>query len=336
MVSEMRTGAHPYDITYEYDQGGNRKKKIESTGGCNRIETVYHYDVDDPATYGSFNNRLMKYQTYESCRVFEDFGYEGSCGTEELVSTTWYYYNSSGNVTNVVAEKADPYSAPLYEGTRLEYARNGRAVTYVLGETWGNEPYNITYAREFRYDGARQRYMNRELDPNALESGTLQALSTVWSDYDGDGVYGDFTSDGQTQTDVRSFDLGFGKFDWTAGQLVLASELIERDAQARWLGQVRIEYAHDEPAAILGGFRTKPEGDGERVWPSAGPRIEWSRVDVRPVVLRFRASDNVHGTDRELSRVLHEVGSVEREVGHAAVRLSDHPELFLSRVHLWR
>jgi len=179
---------------------------------------VYYYDVDDPATYGSFNNRLMFYETYETCRVFEDYGYEGSCGTQELVSTTWYYYNNEGNVTNVITEKADPGSEPLYEGTRLEYARNGRAVTYVLGESWGNEhSYDIAYAREFRYDGARQRYMNRELDPGHMW-GTPQALSTVWSDYDGDEIYGDFTVDGQTQTDVRSFDLGFGKFNWTASQ----------------------------------------------------------------------------------------------------------------------
>ena len=107
-----RDSANEYHIAYEYDQGGNRTKKTESTGGCNRIETVYTYDVDDPATYGSFNNRLMFYKTYETCRVFEDDGYEGSCGTQEQVSTTWYYYNNEGNVTNIITEKTDPYSVP--------------------------------------------------------------------------------------------------------------------------------------------------------------------------------------------------------------------------------
>jgi hypothetical protein len=66
-----RDPANQYHITYEYDQGGNRTRKIESTGGCNRIETVYTYDVDDPDYYGSFTNRLMFYKTYETCRVFD-------------------------------------------------------------------------------------------------------------------------------------------------------------------------------------------------------------------------------------------------------------------------
>ncbi len=56
-------------------------------------------------------------------------------------------------------------------GTRLVYASNGSAVAYVTGETWEwnglGDPtnYNITYAREFRYDGAWARYLVRELDP---------------------------------------------------------------------------------------------------------------------------------------------------------------------------
>lgn len=62
-------------------------------------------------------------------------------------------------------------------------------MTYVLGETWDQGPanYDIYFAREFRYDSARQRYMNRALDPNALEGGSRVLLSVVWSDYHSEG-----------------------------------------------------------------------------------------------------------------------------------------------------
>ena len=68
-----------------------------------------------------------------------------------------------------VNENPEP-GEPQSSLTRLEYAINGQAVTYVVGETWttGSEDYDITYAREFRYDSARQRYLNRVLDPAEL------------------------------------------------------------------------------------------------------------------------------------------------------------------------
>lgn len=41
---------------------------------------------------------------------------------------------------------------------------------------------------------ARARYLYRELDHEALQDyGSLVFLSEVWSDYDGDEIYGDFT-----------------------------------------------------------------------------------------------------------------------------------------------
>ncbi|MGB2988204.1 MAG: RHS repeat-associated core domain-containing protein, partial [Phycisphaerae bacterium] len=132
--------------------------------------------------------------------------------------TTWYYYNSDGNVTEVFTVKENPEPGePQSSLTRFTYAINGQAVTYVLGETWGNgQEYDITYAREFRYDGARQRYLNRELDPDDLENGFITAVSETWSDYDGDDIYGDYMIDGQTATNIRSFEPGIAKVDpWT-------------------------------------------------------------------------------------------------------------------------
>jgi hypothetical protein len=40
--------------------------------------------------------------------------------------------------------------------------------------------YAVSYAREFRYDGAMQRYMNTELDP----ADDFAPIETVWTDYD--------------------------------------------------------------------------------------------------------------------------------------------------------
>ena len=138
----------------------------------------------------SANNRLMYYETFDT-----------SGSGQVLESTTYYFYNSNGNVTRVVTNEE---GSNEYQATLLSYARNESTVTFVLGERWdwdGNpadDPtgYDIAYAREFRYDGARQRYLNRELDPNELrDNDLLVALNDVWSDYDGDEIYGDFAID---------------------------------------------------------------------------------------------------------------------------------------------
>ena len=89
----------------------------------------------------------------------------------------------------------------------------------MMGEAWEADGpdegdcvdgYTITWAREFRYDAARARYLNRELDPEALEEGDLVALSEVWTDYDGDSSYGDFELDGNPPepSDLRSYEPG--------------------------------------------------------------------------------------------------------------------------------
>ncbi|MBE7458545.1 MAG: RHS repeat-associated core domain-containing protein [Planctomycetia bacterium] len=92
-------------------------------------------------------------------------------------------------------------------------------VWLMFGESWEADGpdegdcvdgYTITWAREFRYDATRARYLNRELDPEALEEGDLVALSEVWTDYDGDSSYGDFELDGNPPepADLRSYEPG--------------------------------------------------------------------------------------------------------------------------------
>ncbi len=224
-----------YDYTYEYDVGGNRTLKVEYKNLFTSFEERYVYDIDDPVTYGSDNNRLMKMERYHidtsGGSSSSSFGgptpggagggplAAGGGGGPTLLSTTYYYYSNEGNVTRVVTNQAgtDQYSA-----TRFVYALNGRAVTFVTGETWdwnGNPSfcptlYDITYAREFRYDGARQRYLNRELDPD-----TLDTVYELWSDYDGDEVYGHFDTDGMgTVNEVDSIELGLASISpWQSG-----------------------------------------------------------------------------------------------------------------------
>ena len=173
----------------------------------------YEYDYTDPATYGSDNNRLMLYETFDT---------RGPQNV--LLETTWYFYNAAGNPTRIVTSAAgtNDYSATLFS-----YARNGSTVSFVLGETWTDtgacEPeqnYVVTYAREFRYDAARARYLNRELDPDLISADPLEymTLSATWSDDDGDTIYGDFAVDEQTGalTNERSFEPGLATVDpWT-------------------------------------------------------------------------------------------------------------------------
>ena len=62
--SEVRTGTSPYDLSYSYDQGGNRQTKVDRRTGNERYEVEYHYDLEAPTTCGSVNNRLMYYETW--------------------------------------------------------------------------------------------------------------------------------------------------------------------------------------------------------------------------------------------------------------------------------
>ena len=63
----------------------------------------------------------------------------------------------------------------------------------------GITDYTRTYAWEFRYDGPRQRYLRREVDPYDFVT-----ISEEWSDYDEDWVYADFVLDAQAPGGAHS------------------------------------------------------------------------------------------------------------------------------------
>ena len=144
-------------------------------------------------------------------------GHTGGCGTrgEARLSTTWYGYTMAGNAVYVVIPKTYPEpEEPKYSVTRLEYARNGVAVTFVLRILWViyAPESDLHRAQEFLYSGPRQRYMDVQPDPNNLEGGVIDPISTVWSDYDGNEIYGDSATESPSMTQLRSLELRIGRF----------------------------------------------------------------------------------------------------------------------------
>ena len=125
---------------------------------------------------------------------------------------------------------ATPDASTTSEVVRFRYAGNGRTVTIAMGETalrggcpatsgttlppwsarreWDGNPQhcptncNVEWGREFRYDGARQRYLTRALNP-----ATLQEYESYqghgFTDYDGDRPYGDYRIPGPYRIAAR-------------------------------------------------------------------------------------------------------------------------------------
>jgi RHS repeat-associated protein len=182
---EVRTGQSPYDLTYTYDQLGNRLTKVDAL--ANRT-TAYTYDVSDPLFYGSKNNRLVKFTV--------------SPTGGPVIETVWYAFDAEGNVTRKIRLSIENN---IYTATLLVY-NSSKQVEYVIGEAWTSTScpsYTRTYAWRFRYDAARQRYMRQQLDLT-----TLAPIGTEWSDYDGVRIYSDFTVAGGAAAVSRTYQSG--------------------------------------------------------------------------------------------------------------------------------
>ncbi len=86
LTDEARVGTHPYSLTYTYDAVGNRLSKANNLSG---EATTYVYDVSDPATFGSHDNRLMRTERRDSLG--------------DLIETVWYGYRvGTGAVDQIV------------------------------------------------------------------------------------------------------------------------------------------------------------------------------------------------------------------------------------------
>jgi YD repeat-containing protein len=117
LIREERSTPHAYDWSYEYDQAGNRTKKIDNLGDR---EWVYVYDTSAPGTYGSNNNRLMEVEEYDT---------SGNQPVLEFVSC--YFYSLAGNVTRVVRHEE---GTEEYTAHRLDDAVNGGGRAGYRGE----------------------------------------------------------------------------------------------------------------------------------------------------------------------------------------------------------
>ncbi|MBE7455214.1 MAG: RHS repeat-associated core domain-containing protein [Planctomycetia bacterium] len=123
--------------------------------------------------------------------------------------------------------------------------RQRARVWLMFGESWeadGKDKddcpdnYEITWGREFRYDAARARYLNRELDPVELQTyGYTVSLSDTWSDYNGDVIYGDWSVEAgspPTVTQLHNYQPGLGE-NGTPGS------------------STGLRYAHSDPLGTL-------------------------------------------------------------------------------------
>jgi RHS repeat-associated protein len=123
-----------------------------------------------------------------------------------------------------------------------------------MGNSCPAANYTVTYAREFRYDTGRARYMNRELDPAGFTQNQTIIIpkKTTWSDYDGNALYGDFTVADGFITPKNAFMPG----QWRS-----------TDGQS--------EYVHNDHLGSLRNTSTTPNGQSPpaRVFTAFGERV---------------------------------------------------------------
>ncbi len=155
------------------------------------VVTSYHYDVaagNSPETYGSWNNRLMWFETVQG---------------ESVLEKTWYAYNGAGHVRTQVTQypqsaKPDTYHITCFHytaGQNLWLLRKFTGKTLPASEDLDPESVEPVLAREFRYDGNRQRYMERDRDAVTL---VPISGSARWHDYVGNLVAKDYEVDADT------------------------------------------------------------------------------------------------------------------------------------------
>ncbi len=228
LIEEERIGSHPYHLSYTYDQVGNRQIKTDWLSG---VSTVYHYDVDDPATYESRNNRLMYYEVFDGPTLVERVDYE-------------YYAvedGAQGHPSRVVRKREDE---TFYRGVSLDYNKQGE-IWFASEQTWervwdeelgwmciNKQLLGIT---EYRGNG-RSRYMVRQRDPQS----PLDVLpgTSRWSDYDGDEIYGDYIVN------------AFGQAHETTAYLPGIAQMAAQTTQ--------VQYFHSDQIGTLRAVTTEP------------------------------------------------------------------------------
>jgi RHS repeat-associated protein len=211
LISEQRVldaTTDVYNITYGYDQLGNR---LERTDSVAQRRTYYVYDTDwdaeasqwrsgmgytpdwtVPAQYETRNNRLLEYCEFDT-----------SGQTDVLLRTVHYTYYETGHVSNITlkdeytgtGEVPDEYT--WHYDLALYYMTSGN-VRRALWGRWrvesGHTVYERQAQRQFFYDGYNLVRM-RDLDPDSNSTDPDYPETETWRDYFGGQVYGDFQVD---------------------------------------------------------------------------------------------------------------------------------------------
>ena len=180
LTREERVGSEPYLATYRYDANGNRLEDSLRVGGLESptVQTCY--------VYYSNHNRIRGYRKWRSSELIEEVGYT---------------YDDYENIRKISRQVCDGGEAWNY-CTDLKYDKMGRVWRVLESERPPGGSMETVSAREFRYAGARQRYLTRQLDPSTLDP---IPGSDMWSDYLGDSIYGDYTVAGSTATMTQRY-----------------------------------------------------------------------------------------------------------------------------------
>ncbi len=155
----------------------------------------------------------------------------------ELISSGGLSTQSvGGGVTTQAAASGSycPEGTTEHDAIRFGYANNGQAVTFVHDERWCVDDacggthacgrfgdctsnYSISFAKEFRYDGAQARYLVRNLNPSDF---SLPPISEVWTDYAGVTPYRDRKFVNEVLTEETSFVPGIGRVTDASGAAI--------------------------------------------------------------------------------------------------------------------
>ena len=201
--------------THAYDQGGNRLTKTDST---NARRTVYYYDVGEPSTYQTRNNRLMYYETFDLSdpqtpalreRVFYEYSEDVQAGRQ-------------GNPTTIVWETPQPSGPAAFRAIDLQYNHSGELWLAIRRRWSGGEDCAevIDGITEFRGSGRARRLVRQR---SVSDSRFVLPDSTRWTDYDGDEAYADYamTLDPQTgavsPVPTTAYLPGVGQMDMQTG-----------------------------------------------------------------------------------------------------------------------
>ncbi len=203
----------------------------------------------------------------------------GPCGTGETyyTATRFGYADNGSAVTFMHDESTLDGRSPAILGTTLppwSPRRCWDGVSNCLSYPPGPTDYNITWGREFRYDSARAKYLVRELDPNALETGSIAPLtgdwasSSTWSDYDGEEIYGDYrvtAGNPSTVENVMSYEPGIGRHHWSGGSPPYHAEEYHHADHLGTLREVTVAEGTPEESRVFTAFGELVSGPLDRL-----------------------------------------------------------------------